>query len=471
MAEEATVSQSRLSLGRWLVEGLRAGLLLRPRIGPAQPAPWQVLALVVIGSALDVALDRLGIAGDAKFDVRGLLLSWWNAGAIVLVAWWLLPRRDASADVDAPHGVAAWFALWITAVLLPNTAVQIWAAAQAQDIIPEGGDWQTWLPTVIACVWLVAITLRLSRGFGAPRVANGALTLALAGLFALSAWQFPDRPWLVDTDEVASEDQAPGLQLTQETFEAQEALTRQVFANIAKERPGVTDVYGVVFAPYSQDDVFLRESTMVTKLLEDRFDAAGRVVQLANNAETAESLPWATSLNLQRAINAAGEKMDREHDILFVYLTSHGANDFRLAASNPPLSVEPISPGELRQALDNAGIRHRVIVISACYSGGWVGPLADEDSLVMTAADATHTSYGCGSGEELTYFGRAVFDEQLRHTHSLEQAFNAAVPVIRKREQDAGKPDGFSNPQMQMGGRMRPLLQELERRLDAMKGQ
>jgi hypothetical protein len=206
---------------------------------------------------------------------------------------------------------------------------------------------------------------------------------------------------------------------------------------------------------------------MVKEVLEDRFDAAGRVLQLVNHPTTSDQLPWATPLNLERAIAAMGEKMDREHDVLFIYLTSHAADDFKLEASNPPLDVDAASPGELRQALDNAGIVNRVIVVSACYSGGWLGPIADDHTLVMTAADATHTSFGCGSRSKLTFFGRAVFDEQLRRTHSLEAAFKAAVPVIKHREEEAGKDDGFSNPQMLVGEKIRPVLQALQQRLDS----
>jgi hypothetical protein len=84
----------------------------------------------------------------------------------------------------------------------------------------------------------------------------------------------------------------------------------------------------------------------------------------------------------------------------------------------------------------------------------------------MTAADAQHTSFGCGRRSELTFFGRAVFDEQLRNTRSFEQAFAAAVPVIRQREDEAGKDDGFSNPQISVGEKIRPVLRELEARLD-----
>jgi hypothetical protein len=185
-----------------------------------------------------------------------------------------------------------------------------------------------------------------------------------------------------------------------------------------------------------------------------------------NHADTTERLPWATPLNLKRAIEAVAERMDREHDLLVIYMTSHGASDFQLAAAHPPLDVDTVSPGELRKALDEAGIRHRVIAISACFSGGWVGPLGSDTTLVMTAADADHTSYGCGRLSELTFFGRAVFDEQLRKTHSFEQAFAAAVPLIKQREIDAGKPDGFSNPQISVGEKIRPLLKALEERLD-----
>ena len=84
----------------------------------------------------------------------------------------------------------------------------------------------------------------------------------------------------------------------------------------------------------------------------------------------------------------------------------------------------------------------------------------------MTAADAEHTSYGCGHRSELTFFGRAMFDEALRKTRSFEAAFVEAVPVIKQREIDAGKEDGFSNPQIRVGEGIRPVLDRLSQRLE-----
>ena len=263
----------------------------------------------------------------------------------------------------------------------------------------------------------------------------------------------------------AQEEQRPRLQLSHAVLEAQQALWQDKVAALAPQRPGVIDVYGLVFSPFDDGEVFLRESTMVARLLAERFDAQGRVLHLANNPMTAQTHPWATPWNLERGIEALAARMDREQDVLVVYLTSHGAKDFRLAAANGALQVDPLSPSELRRALDRAGVRHRVIAVSACYSGGWIRPLASGTTLIMTAADATHTSYGCGRLSELTFFGRALFDEQLRRTHSFEQAFAAAVPVIRQREIEARKEDGFSNPQISVGERIRPVLRALEQRL------
>ncbi|MEP6790666.1 MAG: C13 family peptidase, partial [Ramlibacter sp.] len=358
---------------------------------------------------------------------------------------------------------------WMGAVLPANLVSQGLGIAQAHEALPaivNTSAWVAWGIYLVLWGWSIAAALRLAARFGAGAARQGALALGLVTIFGLTAWQFPDKPWQAD-EAVTEAAQRPKFELSQEVFEDQQALWRTTIDNLAPQRPGVTDVYGLVFAPYASEDVFLRESSMVARLLEERFDAKDRVIQLVNHATTSGSLPWATQINLERAIAALGERMDREHDVLVVYMTSHGASDYKLAAAHPPLEVDTVSPGELREALDKAGIRNRVIAVSACYSGGWVGPLANDSTLVMTAADATHTSYGCGRLSELTFFGRAVWDEQLRKTHSFEQAFAQGVPLIDQREKEAGKSDGFSNPQISVGEKIKPVLRELAQRLDA----
>jgi hypothetical protein len=447
---------------RWLREGLRAAFFLAPRTQGATPRPRELLLLAVIAIAIELVMGRLEVPGPAAFNLRGWLAPWWSVSAAVLLLWTLLSA--APGAVRQQGGVAAWFALWLIACIPPGIVAQALGIAHAWELLPDdlsdsaafawGSYFGLW-------IWTLAIALRLGSHFGLDRHRLGALGGGLALIFGLTAWQFPEPAWAAPTVQV----EAPRLVITDETFDKQQALFQKAVEALAPQRPGVSDVYGIVFAPYAREDVFLRESTLVAELLAQRFDAQGRVLQLVNHVQTADELPWATPRNLKRAIEAVAQRMDRENDLLVIYLTSHGARDFKLAAAHPPLQLEPVSPGELRTALDDAGIRYRVVAISACYSGGWIGPLAGDTSLVMTAADADHTSYGCGALSELTFFGRAVFGEQLRKTHSFEQAFAAAVPVIRQREVEAGKPDGFSNPQISVGERIRPFLKALEQRL------
>lgn len=471
---DATTPAARLPLQKWLVEGLRAGVFLMPRVAGCAPTPLQALILTALVLLVEVGLFRLGIAGPARLDVQAWLSAWWVTGLFIGLAWWAFPSQPAQPDGEGdrrPAGVGAGFVLWVVASL-PNILVyQGLIGAIAHGWVKGEVFSQTWLYWVFYAVfttWSLGAAIVLIVRFTGLTLRAAVFALALVAATGLTAWHFNDRAWQEDyAERDAAAENKPRLHLSQQTFETQQALLESTLAAIAPERPGVADVYALVFAPYAAEDVFMRESSMVSQVLAERFDAGGRVIHLLNNGSTTATHPWATPLNLQRAIDALAQRMDKEHDVLVVYLTSHGASDFKLAASHWPLQVEPLSPADLRAALDQAGIRNRVIAVSACYSGGWIDVLATDNTLVMTAADATHTSYGCGRLSELTFFGRAMFDEQLRKTHSFERAFARAVPLIQQREIDAGKDDGFSNPQIRVGANIRPVLRELELRLDA----
>ena len=62
-----------------------------------------------------------------------------------------------------------------------------------------------------------------------------------------------------------------------------------------------------------------------------------------------------------------------------------------------------------------------------------------------------------------------MLHQQLRQTHSFTEAFAKAVPLIQQREVEAGKADGFSNPQIRAGPQITPVLQALEQRLQALE--
>jgi len=98
------------------------------------------------------------------------------------------------------------------------------------------------------------------------------------------------------------------------------------------------------------------------------------------------------------------------------------------------------------------------VVVSACYSGTFVDVLKDPETLVIAASAADKTSFGCSSGADFTYSGKAYFDEALRETYSFSHAFEIARPVIAERERKANLRS--SDPRMFVGEGIKAALQE-----------
>jgi hypothetical protein len=155
-------------------------------------------------------------------------------------------------------------------------------------------------------------------------------------------------------------------------------------------------------------------------------------------------------------LQSAAERMDRENDMLFLILTSHGSQAG--VAVQAGRREEILSPVDLAGMLNRAGVRHRIVVISACYSGVFLRPLANDDTLVITAADADHSSFGCQDKVKWTYFGDAFFNRALRHSTDLRSAFASARTLISLREMHYGLVS--SNPQIAGGKNIDLLLGE-----------
>jgi hypothetical protein len=224
--------------------------------------------------------------------------------------------------------------------------------------------------------------------------------------------------------------------------------------------PGVTELYSIACAGSSSEDVFLNEAQGVNELMADLFDTGERSIVLANSVKHPGEAPFATVTALQRALATVAERMDENEDILFLFLTAHGSPDSTLEVSLPPYHFESLTPQRLRALLDESGIGYRVVVVSACYSGGFVQPLEAPDTLVITASRADRTSFGCKDGEEWTDFGRAFFKEALPATGSFEGAMRRARESIAKRE--AAQNLTPSEPQIYVGQGIREHLQQLQ---------
>jgi hypothetical protein len=454
----------------WMKQGARSAFLMAPDWTGLRTTPGFVAALVIAGYVFNVLAARLYIVGDATFYWPALASGWLPTVVGAWTCWWLVP--EARATQGAPSRPADAMSLYtllmaqalVLGVILAAVLVPVVRFGTSPDAYPRWIQWSMWLAPA---AWIGCAQLGLVWRSGSRRALLRALGgLAMVAAFVLAGWANPLRYWYPVKAPLAAEG-GTRLVFTQELMELQPQLLATRLAGLKPQRPGVVDLYAITFAPYASQDVFMRESALVAGVMAQRFDAAGRTIQLVNNNATAGTLPWATPLNLKRTIDRIAQQMDRDEDVLFIHLTSHGGADGQLAADFPPMDVESVTPRELERWLDGAGIRYRVISVSACYSGGWIEPLAGDGTLVMTAADADHTSYGCGSRSPLTFFGKAMYDEELRRTWSFERAHAAARRSIERREREAGKSDGYSNPQIRVGAGIRKRLALLEARLGA----
>ncbi|UKE48590.1 C13 family peptidase [Xanthomonas cerealis] len=242
-----------------------------------------------------------------------------------------------------------------------------------------------------------------------------------------------------------------------------QAQLRKALAALQQQRPGSTDLYVVGFAGDASEDVFRNETHYLRQLFAQRFGAAGRIVTLINHADNLGAhayAPKASYDNLADTLQRIGKLMDRREDALLLFLTSHGTEQHELYVQFGPgedADYDTITPKELRGLLDAAGIRNRVIVLSACYSGGFVPALKSPDTLIITAARRDRPSFGCGNTASATYFGRAWLIDALARTTDFVESYRLATAEITAREQAQGEAPSY--PQLYVGARIAPLLQ------------
>lgn len=262
---------------------------------------------------------------------------------------------------------------------------------------------------------------------------------------------------------------AGAIGLTIERDESPRALLEQnrrlarALDAVQPGRAGVVEAY-VVATALDTNPVFSREAREAGRVLSRRYGAAGRTVVLAGaDGRGGEPLPTGTPQALAAALARVAEQMNRE-DVLVLYTTSHGA-PWGIAYDEGDTGFGAIGPRRLRAMLDGLGIRNRVLMISACFSGTFVPVLQSPESVVVTASSADRTSFGCQSDNDWTFFGDALINHALRGPTPLGQAAEAARGQIGRWEAQGGITP--SRPQISIGADAGRWLAPLEAHLPA----
>ncbi len=241
------------------------------------------------------------------------------------------------------------------------------------------------------------------------------------------------------------------------TLYNQNELLAASWQQLRENDPDNIDLYFLGIAGDGTQGVFRREALFVKDYFDRVFGTAGKSMTLINSTQTIKEIPLATTTSIKHTLEEIVKRMDRENDILFIYMTSHGSDDFEFVIKQAGMDLPYLPAKTLAEALKDIPIKWKVIVISACFSGGFIPELKDDHTLIITAAAADRQSFGCEDRNEFTYFGEAYFKDALFESENFVEAFNRAVEIVTEREK-AGNYE-HSYPRIHKPA---PILQHLE---------
>jgi hypothetical protein len=217
------------------------------------------------------------------------------------------------------------------------------------------------------------------------------------------------------------------------------------------------------FALHSESKAF-RGDVQVAEQAMRQLDPHAVVFKLANPAVGQPAdWPFATRENVQSVLQAIASRV-RSGDKVVLLLTSHGARQV-LAVYAGKRDLGPITAADLQQWLLPMRGKPTLILLSACHSGSFIPALRGQSRIILAAAAADRTSFGCNF-----HSGNTIFIEELLRgpalgEQSILQRMDHAREAVQQREAalriQASQPQSFVGPAVQDWSRQ-PMSQWLQ---------
>lgn len=379
---------------------------------------------------------------NPKFFPDGIPLFAWYGLAVVLLAallrWRARPTPPASSVLCLVVGL----------IPIPMLLVTL-----ATGYLSPMGLWVAELLTAAYLLLYLARGLRSLTGHSHRLLALSGLSFVILFILASSILDVVPDVWdpLEIEAPVASTDDT--LADEERLLFGQAGRIDQALAGFSKDAGAEAHSYFLGFAGVGDEKVFMQEIGLASRVVSERYGIGERSLSLINDARDLERAPLASVSGLAYALRGLAAKMDPERDVLFLSISSHGAPDPAIVVTNSELPLNDLTDSGLADALRQSGIKWKVIIISACYAGAFIDALKDSHSIIITAAAADRTSFGCGTDSDLTYFGEAFYRDALPQAHSLREAFDKAKAAITLRERhehvDASRPQAYFGAEME----------------------
>jgi hypothetical protein len=408
-----------------------------------------VAILGAVALAVWAAIDRLGAADDASFEIYGIPDLGLPILALLLLAF-LIARRSR------PQLLYRQGLLLLLTVLSPLLI----AAALIERFLSGNIAAAAQILLLLYAVLYLGHALKCFTGAAQPRALLLGLCLLLGYGWLANATSIDPSLWRApEAGDGADGTTSPAI--AEPLLFDQQARLDDALDKIAPSGDAAGPaVFFVGFAGVGEQKVFAQEIKLAARVIAQRYGSAARQLLLINDRRDLDAYPLASVSGLEYALQGLAERMNLERDILFLALSSHGSADPALSVSNGSLPLEQVTGENLATALADSGIKWRIIVISACYAGAFIDALKNDHTIIIAAADSDRTSFGCSDDRELTYFGEAFYRDSLPRADSLRQAFGLASQEISTREsQERVTP---SRPQAFFGSEIEPVLTKLE---------
>jgi hypothetical protein len=420
---------------------------------------WHIFVLALIDVLIAVAYDYFSIEPERHFSIYGLQ---YIGTLYILFVFALFVLASIQSDEGGTQKLLVIILSTVPVVSLASVAIShFYVVYESPSLVLGWAIWLSWI------VWNLAIVLRAINDRYSPSKKRAFALIVLYTLIVKTPELFlQDTPiwYSYNADEYAASENTATID-TERVYYRQRELLQHTAESLSTHRPGITDLYFVGFGSYAAQDVFMKEVAFVRDLFDRKFDTRGRSAILVNNAKTVSYLPLANVSNLRITLNNIASRMDTSEDVLFLFLTSHGSKDAVLSVNFRAIAPNDLSDEDLHEILEESGIKWRILVVSACYSGSFIERLKNEHTLILTAADKDKTSFGCSNDRELTYFGEHFFSRELAEGGSFVEAFHRARNTLRQREIEENII--ASDPQIFIGTAMQKKLDELQQRFPA----
>jgi hypothetical protein len=417
------------ALGRNLAAGLRLALFMPVDRTAFRISVTQLVLIVAVSAAIDIDADWVRAAHEARFSILGLHAELFALGLLVVSSAVIaMLRGDRDLYLALPIVILASFpAIQVVHLLpdLPRTTPVL------SDTTRQVFDYAMWAWMMVLAMRAVYVCLDPQRPHRRAWAFGGGV-LVIAPLW-FAPLMGPLDPWWREFDPVLSDPDAINP-ASEAVLAAQEFMMDRALDQLDDERPGTTDLYFVGFAPDARRPGFVADVDAAKRAMDERWNTGGRSTVLVNSPLTVAERPFASITHLREVLLEIGDIIDPDEDVVMIYLTGSAGPDHTLNAVNPPLELVNLSPQGLRQLLDAAGIRWRIIVVSACYAGAWIDALQDDETLVIASSAADIHGNDCNGGLRATSFGNEFFGKAVRRNSDLVRAFDETKRALAGQE-------------------------------------